>query len=194
MSSAKTEVFLLGFFVSRDTKSITKDRFQENYNRYNNESGFVLLLTHRTTEDKLLIYFVKSEKAISTEDVKKFATKMGEESVFNGIIVSNKEMSPSADRLIKEIDAESKFHIEHFLIRELLMNITHHELVPKHIIVNDEEKKAVLKKYRIKESQLPKILVSDPVAKYLGLRRGQLVKIIRTSETAGLHVVYRIAV
>jgi len=194
LSSAKTEVFLLGFFVSRDTKSITKDRFQENYNRYNNESGFVLLLTHRTTEDKLLIYFVKSEKAISTEDVKKFATKMGEESVFNGIIVSNKEMSPSADRLIKEIDAESKFHIEHFLIRELLMNITHHELVPKHIIVNDEEKKAVLKKYRIKESQLPKILVSDPVAKYLGLRRGQLVKIIRTSETAGLHVVYRIAV
>jgi DNA-directed RNA polymerase I, II, and III subunit RPABC1 len=154
----------------------------------------VLLLTHRTTEDKLLVYFVKSEKAISTEDVKKFATKMGEESVFNGIIVSNKEMSPSADRLIKEIDAESKFHIEHFLIRELLMNITHHELVPKHIIVNDEEKKAVLKKYRIKESQLPKIIISDPVAKYLGLRRGQLVKIIRTSETAGLHVVYRIAV
>ncbi len=151
-------------------------------------------MTHRSSDEKLLVFFVKSEKSISTEDIKMFATKMGEETLFNGLIISNKELSPSADKLIKEIDAESKFHIEHFLIKELLMNITHHELVPKHIIVNDEEKKCVLKKYKIKESQLPKILVIDPVAKYLGLRRGQLVKIIRNSETAGLHVVYRIAV
>lgn len=95
---------------------------------------------------------------------------------------------------MKEINLESEYRIEYFNIDDLLVNIAKHELVPKHIIVNEEEKKMVLRKYRVKESQLPKILVTDPMARYLGLRKGMLVKIIRKSQTSGLHVVYRIAI
>jgi len=72
------------------------------------------------------------------------------------------------------------------------VDITKHELVPKHIILNDKEKEELFKKYGISLKQLPRISVTDPVIKILNGNPGNVVKIIRKSSTAGETVYYRV--
>jgi DNA-directed RNA polymerase subunit H (RpoH/RPB5) len=74
------------------------------------------------------------------------------------------------------------------------LDITKHELVPKHIILTEKEKEELLKKYGIALKHLPRILLSDPVIKTLNAKVGDVVKIIRKSETAGETEYYRIVV
>ena len=78
--------------------------------------------------------------------------------------------------------------------KEHTIDITKHELVPKHVILSEEEKKAVLEKYKVDETQLPKILNTDPVVIAIGAKPGQLLKIIRKSPTAKESIAYRIVV
>ncbi|MFH7859798.1 MAG: DNA-directed RNA polymerase subunit RpoH/Rpb5 C-terminal domain-containing protein, partial [Candidatus Aenigmatarchaeota archaeon] len=50
------------------------------------------------------------------------------------------------------------------------INILEHVYVPKHEILSKEEAEALLKKYNITPSQLPSILISDPVVKAIGAK------------------------
>ena len=127
---------------------------------------------------------------INMENIKDFFELMKESKVNSGIILLSGKLSQQAKQKLSEINTQ--LQVEMFSLNELVVNITEHELVPKHILLTPEEKKQLLERYRIKDSQLPKILSTDPVARYLGLTRGQVVKIVRVSETAGRYITYRI--
>jgi DNA-directed RNA polymerase subunit H len=74
------------------------------------------------------------------------------------------------------------------------IDIDKHQLVPKHIILSEEEKAEVLKKYKASLRQFPRILISDPAIADKNPKVGDLVKIIRNSPTAGETVYYRVVV
>ncbi|RLG58193.1 MAG: DNA-directed RNA polymerase subunit H [Candidatus Hydrothermarchaeota archaeon] len=74
------------------------------------------------------------------------------------------------------------------------MDISKHVLVPKHEVLTEEEAEKVLKKYNITKSQLPKILISDPMVKKIGAKVGDIIKITRKSPTAGESIFYRVVV
>lgn len=83
-----------------------------------------------------------------------------------------------------------------FQLSELQFNISQHELVPKHKIITDETKiKSILENYQLKSKhQLPLILKSDPMARYLNAKPGNIVEIERVSPTCGFNIVYRCCV
>ncbi|KAH8681142.1 RNA polymerase Rpb5, C-terminal domain-containing protein [Xylariales sp. PMI_506] len=132
------------------------------------------------------------DSTLGTEQMRRFGKWCADHHYTNGIIVSNVPVSSAAKKEIPKFAEWTA--IEWFLEDDLLINITHHDLVPRHVILSREEKLALLKRYRLKETQLPRILVRDPVAKYFGMKRGQVVKIIRKSETAGRYASYRLCV
>jgi DNA-directed RNA polymerase I, II, and III subunit RPABC1 len=115
---------------------------------------------------------------------------MRAEGVSNAIMVLRVDITPFAKQALQEMS--DSFRIEHFKESELLVDITKHQLVPKHQVLTVAEKSELLKRYRLRETQLPRIQVNDPVARYYGMKRGQVVKIIRPSETAGRYVTYRV--
>jgi DNA-directed RNA polymerase subunit H len=69
-----------------------------------------------------------------------------------------------------------------------------HELIPKHEIMVEDELKSVLNQYQIEKEQLPKLKVSDPIALEIGASVGDVVKIMRNSQTAGEAIYYRLVI
>ncbi|CAG1988879.1 unnamed protein product [Fusarium graminearum] len=133
-----------------------------------------------------------ADKTFGVSQIRAFASYVISNNYKTGIMITHVPLSPAARRSLASVESLAK--IECFLEDDLLVNITHHELVPKHVLLSREEKIALLKRYRLKETQLPRILQKDPVARYLGLKRGHVVKIIRNSETAGRYASYRLCV
>ena len=67
-------------------------------------------------------------------------------------------------------------------------------MIPKHELLTKEEVTQVLARQDATPAQLPYILNTDPIAKEVGARPGDLVRITRRSETAGSSTYYRYVV
>lgn len=136
--------------------------------------------------DKLkIVYHINTKFKIN--ELKKF---MNED---EHIIIVFKEKINNLN--IKNMREQNNIQIEIFMMKELQYNISKHVLVPKHEIVkNTDEIDNLLNTYKLRKNQLPIILHTDPMARYLNIKVGEIVKIIRSSPSAGEAIVYRYCV
>lgn len=80
-------------------------------------------------------------------------------------------------------------------IKRLQFNILNHTLVPDHRVLSEKETQEIMIKYNITDKiQFPDISRFDPVARVIGLRPGQVCKIIRPSKTTITTDYYRLCI
>nr|KJB27153.1 hypothetical protein B456_004G280900 [Gossypium raimondii] len=176
-----------GYFVGDFEINLSKQQFISKYGENMKREDLVINKTKRNDNSDQIYVFFPEEAKVGVKTMKTYTNRMKSENVFRAILVVQQNLTPFARTCINEIS--SKFHLEVFQEAELLVNVKEHALVPEHQVLTNEEKKTLLHRYTVKETQ-----VSDPIARYFGLKRGQVVKIIRPSETAGRYITYRYVV
>ena len=139
---------------------------------------------------KLIIDELKDNEENIDQFISKYNNKLNIILIFNNDTLS----SPLVSQLNKfdKILQKNKGMLQYFQINQLLFNPTKHTLVPKQRKLSTVEANSVMEKYLIKsKAQMPMIMHNDVIAKWLGLKQGEIVEIIRYNENSGKSYYYR---
>jgi DNA-directed RNA polymerase subunit H len=160
----------------------------EKYDEY--EDRYAMRPTRETEKGlvKYVIWMFKEAKVIGVAIVRDIVKEMEETESQRGMLVGGSRFTPASKKFAK------KSRVELVEGNYSSFDLFDHELVPMHIIAEDSEVQLVLDHFRIDKKQLPRIYASDPAARVLGARPGQVVRIERESPTAGKTYYYRFVV
>lgn len=103
----------------------------------------------------------------------------------------NRKIIAEADKMLQTVGGIA----QHFTHGELMYNPTRHMYVPLHEKLAENDIKTLIDTYQLKsKSQLPAILRTDIIARWLGLRHGDIVRITRNNPSSGVYYYYRCCV
>ena len=110
------------------------------------------------------------------------------------IIATNQPSTHIANALIliRKDKLQVDKYIEYYTYEKFCMEIPTHTMVPQHEILDESERKKFEDKYHVSMSRMSVILPTDSMVVWLGARIGDVIKIVRLSETAGKEIAYRI--
>tara|TARA_Y100000389_G_C17445026_1_gene511034 strand:+ start:675 stop:1289 length:615 start_codon:yes stop_codon:yes gene_type:complete len=138
---------------------------------------------------------ILDELKIEPDDIKKFLLKYNNKT--NVILIFNNDIISAP--ILQQINKYDKLFqknngiLQYFYAKQLLFNPTKHVYVPKHIkIKTQEEVKKILDNNLVSSKlKLPYILHTDIIAKWLGLKQGDIVQIDRYNKNSGIYYYYR---
>jgi DNA-directed RNA polymerase I, II, and III subunit RPABC1 len=130
------------------------------------------------------VHFNKTKEKLGVGCVRQYARLLNKLGIGRAVLVSY-GLTPLANR---ELTAHS-VKLEPFSFKELAVNILEHDLVPKHEPLVGAARREFLKRFKLDD--LPLILHTDPVVRFLGLKDNDIVKITRPDFVAGLYIMYR---
>lgn len=134
------------------------------------------------SDEKKIIVFTDPVSKFNVDSVKEYIKISSDFGINHCIIVYTDSVTSMAKKLIENsVDIK----IELFMSSELQFNITRHRLVPAHIKLDDVEGKKFKKQFGLK---FPAILKTDPISRFYGYERGDVIKIIRSGD----YIMYRI--
>ena len=133
----------------------------------------------------ILLWCIHTEGTVGVAYINQMSKAMKKQEIERGIVVTSGRYTQAA----KVKAAKNKIELIPRIFPSF--NIFNHKLVPKHEILSSEEREKLLSKYRMQPYQLPRIRASDPAVKAIGAEPGDIVRIIRDSQTAGKYTAYR---
>jgi DNA-directed RNA polymerase subunit H len=140
------------------------------------------------TKEKALVWCILHEATVGIAMMNSLYKLMEEKELDRAIVITEGRFTHAAKQGAKQKKVE-------LLPKTFpVFEIFDHKLVPKHEILDEEEKKEVLALYKIQPYQIPQIKSNDPAVKAIGAKPGDMLKIIRKSATAGQHIAYRYVV
>jgi DNA-directed RNA polymerase subunit H (RpoH/RPB5) len=103
----------------------------------------------------------------------------------------NRKIIADADKVLQTVGGIAQY----FTYNDLMYNPTKHIYVPLHEKLDESNIKSLFETYQLKsKSQLPVILRTDIIARWLGLKHGDIVKITRNNPSSGVYYFYRCCV
>jgi len=187
-----------GYLITQLELDQTLDEFKAQFGNRPSEnqpmrSQLSFKVQHSTDPSNWMFVFFVDEVKFGVKNIQSYCAKMISENANHAILVLQQALTHTAAKEANS-NSNSELSLEYFVENELMINVTEHFLQPQFFLVNDELKAQILEKYNVKEQQLPKIQKTDPIARYYGLKKGELIRILRKSETAGISEVFRVCI
>ena len=148
------------------------------------------------TIGSILVCFSTKDKMLAQDIdyiVNGFAKENGHT---NGIIIV--ALSRPSENVLKTVKSHAKNRVQFFHVDQLQTAVwyTTHRFAIPHRILTEDEKVKVFAKYKVRDpkEELPWIDSQDPAAKWIGAIPGDVLEVIRHSDTAGRSIAYRYCV
>jgi DNA-directed RNA polymerase I, II, and III subunit RPABC1 len=138
----------------------------------NNETGFSKEYIYE--KEKLFCHIIikNMKKKVCLKEIKDIFSKISK--IHSYILIIPDKLSFDAN-----LEIQKYKNVEIFTYDFFLFSLPRHAYVPKHILLTENEKNEFLQKRNLCIEQLPLIRKNDPVIKYYGWKKGNIVKIQR---------------
>jgi len=149
--------------------------------------GYVVSIPRE--KQKALMWCIPEGTTVGINILNRLQKTMKEAEIEKGILITNGRYTHAVKQRSR---ASGKIEL---LPKDFpAFDLFEHRLVPKHEILTEKERSQLLVQYKVHPYQLPQISSVDPAVKAIGAKPGDVLRIIRKSQTAGEHITYRYVV
>ena len=163
----------------RKYKLLEKEKF---------EGAFGYTIDIPEDKEKAIIWCILDQATVGIVAMNLLYKIMKEKEIDRAIVITEGRYTHAVKQGAK------KKKVELLLKSFPVFDIFEHALVPRHEILSEKERAALLEQYKIKPYQMPQISSTDPAVKAIGAKPGDVLRIIRKSSTAGEHIAFRYVV